>query len=121
MPLNPLSLFSWAVPPRSANFKNFTFIQLNEEFSRGKGLDIGARVWKGNNVVLFFCDVDIYFTAEFLNTCRLNTQPGTTALGFTDLGRFVFNFVITICWQKEKGSSAIARFSAIPGFSLRSV
>ncbi|XP_066483789.1 chondroitin sulfate N-acetylgalactosaminyltransferase 1 [Tiliqua scincoides] len=61
---------------RSANFKNFTFIQLNEEFSRGKGLDVGARVWKGSNVVLFFCDVDIYFTAEFLNTCRLNTQPG---------------------------------------------
>ncbi|NXD15137.1 CGAT1 acetylgalactosaminyltransferase, partial [Nothocercus nigrocapillus] len=61
---------------KSANFKNFTFIQLNEEFSRGKGLDIGARVWKGNNVVLFFCDVDIYFTAEFLNSCRLNTQPG---------------------------------------------
>ncbi|KAM6120507.1 chondroitin sulfate N-acetylgalactosaminyltransferase 1 [Pterocles gutturalis] len=61
---------------RSANFKNFTFIQLNEEFSRGKGLDVGARVWKGHNVVLFFCDVDIYFTAEFLNSCRLNTQPG---------------------------------------------
>ncbi|KAF2980830.1 hypothetical protein EK904_011115 [Melospiza melodia maxima] len=62
---------------KSANFKNFTFIQLNEEFSRGKGLDVGARFWKGNNVVLFFCDVDIYFTAEFLNSCRLNTQPGT--------------------------------------------
>ncbi|XP_034992477.2 chondroitin sulfate N-acetylgalactosaminyltransferase 1 [Zootoca vivipara] len=61
---------------RSANFKNYTFIQLNEEFSRGKGLDVGARFWKGSNVVLFFCDVDIYFTAEFLNTCRLNTQPG---------------------------------------------
>ncbi|XP_009082111.1 PREDICTED: chondroitin sulfate N-acetylgalactosaminyltransferase 1 [Acanthisitta chloris] len=61
---------------KSANFKNFTFIQLNEEFSRGKGLDIGARFWKGNNVVLFFCDVDIHFTAEFLNSCRLNTQPG---------------------------------------------
>ncbi|NWQ81785.1 CGAT1 acetylgalactosaminyltransferase, partial [Columbina picui] len=61
---------------KSANFKNFTFVQLNEEFSRGKGLDVGARVWKGNNVVLFFCDVDIYFTAEFLNSCRLNTQPG---------------------------------------------
>lgn len=65
--------------PRSANFKNFTFVQLNEEFSRGKGLDVGARVWKGSNVVLFFCDVDIYFTAEFLNSCRLNTQPGTAA------------------------------------------
>ncbi|XP_020662831.1 chondroitin sulfate N-acetylgalactosaminyltransferase 1 [Pogona vitticeps] len=61
---------------KSANFRNYTFIQLNEEFSRGKGLDVGARFWKGSNVVLFFCDVDIYFTAEFLNTCRLNTQPG---------------------------------------------
>ncbi|XP_062987758.1 chondroitin sulfate N-acetylgalactosaminyltransferase 1 [Elgaria multicarinata webbii] len=61
---------------KSANFRNYTFIQLNEEFSRGKGLDVGARYWKGSNVVLFFCDVDIYFTAEFLNTCRLNTQPG---------------------------------------------
>ncbi|XP_077332324.1 chondroitin sulfate N-acetylgalactosaminyltransferase 1 [Lithobates pipiens] len=61
---------------KAANFKNYTFIQLNEEFSRGKGLDIGARAWKGNNVLLFFCDVDIYFNAEFLNTCRINTQPG---------------------------------------------
>ncbi|XP_060103842.1 chondroitin sulfate N-acetylgalactosaminyltransferase 1 isoform X2 [Heteronotia binoei] len=61
---------------RSAHFKNFTFIHLNEDFSRGKGLEVGARVWKGSNVVLFFCDVDIYFTAEFLTMCRLNTQPG---------------------------------------------
>ncbi|XP_006859971.1 PREDICTED: chondroitin sulfate N-acetylgalactosaminyltransferase 1 [Chrysochloris asiatica] len=61
---------------KAANFKNFTFIQLNGEFSRGKGLDVGARFWKGSNVLLFFCDVDIYFTTEFLNTCRLNTQPG---------------------------------------------
>ncbi|XP_028658439.1 chondroitin sulfate N-acetylgalactosaminyltransferase 1 isoform X2 [Erpetoichthys calabaricus] len=61
---------------KEVSFKNYTFIQLNEEFSRGKGLDVGAKSWKGNNVLLFFCDVDIYFTAEFLNTCRLNTQPG---------------------------------------------
>ncbi|KAM5264636.1 chondroitin sulfate N-acetylgalactosaminyltransferase 1 [Ctenodactylus gundi] len=61
---------------KAANFRNFTFIQLSGEFSRGKGLDVGARFWKGSNVLLFFCDVDIYFTAEFLNTCRLNTQPG---------------------------------------------
>ncbi|KAI4529536.1 hypothetical protein MG293_020214 [Ovis ammon polii] len=60
---------------RAANFRNFTFIQLSGEFSRGKGLDVGARSWKGSNVLLFFCDVDIYFTSEFLNTCRLNTQP----------------------------------------------
>ncbi|XP_022427093.1 chondroitin sulfate N-acetylgalactosaminyltransferase 1 isoform X2 [Delphinapterus leucas] len=61
---------------KAANFRNFTFIQLNGEFSRGKGLDVGARSWTGRNVLLFFCDVDIYFTSELLNTCRLNTQPG---------------------------------------------
>lgn len=64
------------LPFRAANFRNFTFIQLSGEFSRGKGLDVGARSWKGSNVLLFFCDVDIYFTSEFLNTCRLNAQPG---------------------------------------------
>lgn len=67
-------------PSRAANFRNFTFIQLSGEFSRGKGLDVGARFWKGSNVLLFFCDVDIYFTSEFLNTCRLNTQPGLCCL-----------------------------------------
>ncbi|XP_035391430.1 chondroitin sulfate N-acetylgalactosaminyltransferase 1 [Electrophorus electricus] len=61
---------------RELHFRNITLIQLNEEFSRGRGLDVGARAWKGGNVLLFFCDVDIIFTADFLNTCRLNTQPG---------------------------------------------
>lgn len=63
---------------REVRFKNYTLLQLDEEFSRGRGLDVGARAWKGGNVLLFFCDVDIYFTADFLNTCRLNTQPGET-------------------------------------------
>ncbi|KAG7498880.1 chondroitin sulfate N-acetylgalactosaminyltransferase 1 [Solea senegalensis] len=61
---------------REVDFKNYTLLQLDEEFSRGRGLDVGARAWKGGNVLLFFCDVDIYFTADFLNSCRLNTQPG---------------------------------------------
>ncbi|XP_023678990.1 chondroitin sulfate N-acetylgalactosaminyltransferase 1 [Paramormyrops kingsleyae] len=61
---------------KEINFRNFTLIQLNEEFSRGRGLDVGARAWKGNNILLFFCDVDIYFTSDFLNSCRLNAQPG---------------------------------------------
>ncbi|KAJ8262771.1 hypothetical protein COCON_G00152280 [Conger conger] len=61
---------------KEMNFRNFTLVQLNEEFSRGRGLDVGARTWKRGNVLLFFCDVDIYFSAEFLNSCRLNSQPG---------------------------------------------
>uniref|UniRef100_H3CQ20 Hexosyltransferase n=1 Tax=Tetraodon nigroviridis TaxID=99883 RepID=H3CQ20_TETNG len=61
---------------REVRFKNYTLLQLDEEFSRGRGLDVGARAWRGGNVLLFFCDVDIYFTADFLNACRLNAQPG---------------------------------------------
>ncbi|XP_043106675.1 chondroitin sulfate N-acetylgalactosaminyltransferase 1 isoform X1 [Puntigrus tetrazona] len=73
---------------RELNFRNFTLIQLNEEFSRGRGLDVGARAWKGGNVLLFFCDVDIFFTADFLNTCRLNAQPGEPVSVFS--GKKVF-------------------------------
>ncbi|KAJ8250789.1 hypothetical protein COCON_G00227110 [Conger conger] len=57
------------------NFSNYTLLPVNEEFSRGRGLDIGAHAWKKGDVLMFFCDVDIYFTPEFLNTCRLNTAP----------------------------------------------
>ncbi|XP_033887417.2 chondroitin sulfate N-acetylgalactosaminyltransferase 2 [Acipenser ruthenus] len=58
-----------------ASFSNYTLVPVDEEFSRGRGLDIGARAWKKGDVLMFFCDVDIYFTAEFLNTCRLNARP----------------------------------------------
>lgn len=61
---------------RELKFRNFSLIHLNEEFSRGRGLDVGARAWRGGNVLLFFCDVDIVFTTDFLNSCRLNTQAG---------------------------------------------
>ncbi|KAM4616276.1 chondroitin sulfate N-acetylgalactosaminyltransferase 1-like [Polymixia lowei] len=62
---------------RETRFRNFTLIQLNEEFSRGRGLDVGARAWRrSQNVLLFFCDVDIHFTSDFLTSCRLNAEPG---------------------------------------------
>ncbi|KAG9339413.1 hypothetical protein JZ751_023807 [Albula glossodonta] len=60
---------------RMENFNNYTLIPVHEEFSRGRGLDIGAHAWGRGDVLMFFCDVDIYFTTEFLNTCRLNTSP----------------------------------------------
>ncbi|KAM4575678.1 chondroitin sulfate N-acetylgalactosaminyltransferase 1-like isoform 1-T1 [Odontesthes bonariensis] len=62
---------------RETRFRSFTLIQMNEEFSRGRGLDVGARAWRQKqNMLLFFCDVDIHVTADFLTSCRLNAEPG---------------------------------------------
>ncbi|XP_036978493.1 chondroitin sulfate N-acetylgalactosaminyltransferase 2 [Acanthopagrus latus] len=60
---------------REESFSNYTLIPVDEEFSRGRGLDIGAHAWKTGDVLMFFCDVDIHFTLEFLNTCRLHSAP----------------------------------------------
>ncbi|XP_033744966.1 chondroitin sulfate N-acetylgalactosaminyltransferase 1-like [Pecten maximus] len=56
------------------DFKNIKIVNLDEKFSRGRGLQIGALDWKGGDVVLFMCDVDIVFTVDFLERCRLNTE-----------------------------------------------
>ncbi|XP_054098251.2 chondroitin sulfate N-acetylgalactosaminyltransferase 2 isoform X2 [Callithrix jacchus] len=70
-----------------SDFHNYTLVSLNEEFNRGRGLNVGARAWDKGEVLMFFCDVDIYFSAEFLNSCRLNAEPGSQK-GFWLLARF---------------------------------
>ncbi|KAL0964234.1 hypothetical protein UPYG_G00321160 [Umbra pygmaea] len=60
---------------REESFSNYTLIPVDEEFSRGRGLDIGAHAWKKGDVLMFFCDVDIYFTLDYLNTCRVHAAP----------------------------------------------
>lgn len=57
-------------------FKYLKLVTLKEEFSRGRGLQVGVLSWKSGDVILFLCDVDVVFTANFLERCRVNTVQG---------------------------------------------
>jgi chondroitin sulfate N-acetylgalactosaminyltransferase 1/2 len=61
---------------QAENFTNYQIVYSDKPFSRGLGLQKGALAWDKGNVLMFFCDVDVYFNPEFLERCRFYTAPG---------------------------------------------
>ena len=58
------------------DFSHYMIVEKPEKFSRGVGLLSGAEAWMEGNVLMFFCDVDVFFTVQFLDHCRLNAALG---------------------------------------------
>ncbi|XP_046861386.1 chondroitin sulfate N-acetylgalactosaminyltransferase 1-like [Xenia sp. Carnegie-2017] len=61
---------------RQKQFHNYDLIFAKGPFSRGIGLQTGVHSWNKGNDVMFFCDVDMHFDADFLDRCRFYTNPG---------------------------------------------
>ncbi|KAH8394870.1 hypothetical protein KR222_008268 [Zaprionus bogoriensis] len=61
----------------AAGAERVQLLALNETFSRAKALRLGAEhIQSTQDALLFMCDVDIVFTAKFLERCRWNASPG---------------------------------------------
>ena len=61
---------------KSFNYTDYKLLFSDEQFSRGLGLQKGVVAWDRGNVLMFFCDVDVYFTSDFLERCRFYSAPG---------------------------------------------
>ena len=62
---------------KDEHFENYKVIFTSQEFNRGLGLQKGVKSWSKGNVLMFFCDIDIFFQNDFLERCRLHTSPGS--------------------------------------------
>ena len=51
-------------------------VQTHKEFSRSLGIDLGAKQLP-QEALMFFCDVDVRFTRDFLSRCRHNAEKET--------------------------------------------
>lgn len=59
------------------NFKNYKIVQGKAgEFSRGRALQTGSDSLTSGDSLMFFCDVDMFFSSHFLQQCRSQTWPG---------------------------------------------
>ena len=56
-------------------YTDYAVVEKEGNFTRGKGLLAGVEAWKGGNVLMFFCDVDIHLKPHFFQKCRLHTAP----------------------------------------------
>ena len=62
---------------KTYNFRKYQLIVRDKPFSRGRTLHDGVMYWTASeNVLMFFCDVDVTFSTEFLRRCRTYTKPG---------------------------------------------
>lgn len=59
------------------HYPHMSVVALDGKFSRGKALREGVqRCPFPGDILMFFCDVDIVITTDFLERCRLNTDKG---------------------------------------------
>lgn len=53
------------------------YLPIAGSFSRGLALEIGSSQFD-SDALLFFCDVDVVFSSEFIRKCRTNTVQGVS-------------------------------------------